>query len=325
MVEKNLTFLFPGQGSQYQGMALDFLAAGSAGVRELFALASELTGRDMEALLRDADAETLKRAGTAQPAITLANLSAAAYLGERGIKPAAAAGHSLGEYAALVSAGVISPEDCFTLVRERGAVMQRAADRIRESSAGTAQIGVSGAPGMAAVLGLRPEQVEALIAEWTAGGLKGLYAANFNSPRQVVISGVAEALAAAQERFKQAGAKRVLPLAVAGPFHSPLMAEAAEAFAPALEKIPFKDPALPLFSNVSGKRIRSGAEAKELAIRQITGAVRWTCEEEAIMALGTEAVLETGPGRVLQGLWKDTGSGIPCYAAGTVKDIGELL
>ncbi|MDR1373629.1 MAG: ACP S-malonyltransferase [Treponema sp.] len=317
MVAQNRTFLFPGQGAQYQGMALDFLAAGSAGGRELFALASESTGRDMEALLRDSDAETLKRSDIAQPAVTLANLAAAAFLGERGVEAAACAGHSLGEYAALVHSGVISPEACFTLVRERGAAMQRAADRIRE--AGT------GAAGMAAVLGLPPERVEALIAEWTAGGLKGLYAANFNSPRQVVISGTAEALAAARERLKEAGAKRVLPLAVAGPFHSPLMAEAAEAFAPVLEEIPFKDPVIPLFSNVSGKRVRSGIEAKELALRQITGTVRWTGEEEAISALGTGAVLETGPGRVLQGLWKDRGSEIPCYAAGTVKDIGDLV
>jgi [acyl-carrier-protein] S-malonyltransferase len=319
MVKKNRTFLFPGQGAQYQGMALDFLAAGSAGVRELFALASELMGRDMAILLRDSDAETLKRSDIAQPAVTLANLAAAAYLGERGAGPAACAGHSLGEYAALTSAGVISPEDCFILVRERGAAMQRAADRIRETAAGGEM-----AAGMAAVLGLSPERVEALIAEWAAGGLEGLYAANFNSPRQVVVSGTAEALAAARERFKEAGAKRVLPLAVAGPFHSPLMAEAAEAFGPVLEGIPFKDPVLPLFSNVSGKRVRSGQEARELALRQITGAVRWTDEEEAIAALGTEAVLEAGPGRVLQGLWKDTGSEIPCHAAGTVKDIGEL-
>ncbi|MDR2186008.1 MAG: ACP S-malonyltransferase [Treponema sp.] len=318
MVEKNRTFLFPGQGTQYQGMALDFLAAGSAGVRELFVLASKSMGRNMEALLRDSDAETLRRSDIAQPAVTLANLAAAAFLGERGIRPAACAGHSLGEYAAMVSAGVISPEDCFTLVRERGAAMQHAADRIREAGTGTV-------PGMAAVMGLPPERVETLIAEWIAGGLEGLYAANFNSPRQVVISGTAEALAAARERFKEAGAKRVLPLAVAGPFHSPLMAEAAEAFAPVLEEVHFKDPAIPLFSNVSGKRVFSGIEVKELALRQITGTVRWTSEEDAILALGTGAVLETGPGRVLQGLWKDRGSEIPCYAAGTVKDIEELV
>jgi [acyl-carrier-protein] S-malonyltransferase len=295
-------------------MALDLLE--SAGVRQLFELASERMGRDMAALLRDADAETLKRSDIAQPAVTLANLAAAAVLGERGIAPAAVLGHSLGEYAALVSAGVISPEDCFTLVRERGKAMQDAADRLGGGDA---------APGMAAVLGLDPERVEALIAEWKAAGLGGLYAANFNSPRQVVVSGTAEALEAAQARFREAGARRVIRLPVAGPFHSPLIAEAAERFAPVLEGIPFKDPALPFYSNVSGGPVNSGAEAKKLALRQITEPVRWTAEEAAATAApGIGAVLETGPGKTLQGLWKDAGSGIPCYAAGTLEDMAKL-
>jgi [acyl-carrier-protein] S-malonyltransferase len=187
--------------------------------------------------------------------------------------------------------------------------------------------GDNSAPGMAAVLGLAPEQVEALVKSF---GIAELYAANINSPKQVVVSGTAAALAAAETKFKEAGAKRVLRLAVAGPFHSPLMAEAADAFGPALESVSFKDPAIPLFSNVSGKAVSSGAEAKELALKQITSPVRWIAEENAIAALGIEAVLETGPGKALQGLWKDLGSGepagaIPAFAAGKLEEIEALF
>jgi [acyl-carrier-protein] S-malonyltransferase len=333
MVTKSITtaFLFPGQGAQYRGMGLDFRKA-SGEVQSLFALASDIMGRDMGELLETADDETLKRTDISQPVITLVNLAAAAFLKERGVIPAGCAGFSLGEYAALVISGVISAEDCFRLVKARGRVMQESVDRIKaESAAGMAGPEAPGPgtpdavePGMAAVIGLAPAQVEALIARWTAEGLSGLYGANFNSPRQVAVSGTAAALAEAQERFKAAGARRVLRLSVAGPFHSPLLADAAEKFAPFLEDVSFKDPAAPLYSNVSGKPVRTGAEARELALKQITNPVRWIEEEEAIAASGTGAVLEVGPGKVLQGLWKETGSALPCYAAGTVEAVEEL-
>jgi [acyl-carrier-protein] S-malonyltransferase len=320
-------FLFPGQGAQYQGMALDFFKA-SGEVRALFALASDIMGRDMEELLGTADDETLKRTDISQPAITLANLAAAAFLKERGLSPAGCAGFSLGEYAALVISAVISPEDCFRLVQERGRLMQESVDRIKAESARKtpgAETPDTAEPGMAAVVGLSPDQVEALIAEWAAQGFTGLYGANFNSPRQVVVSGTAEALAAARDRFKEAGARRVLRLPVAGPFHCPLLADAAEKFAPFLEKVSFKDPVLPLYSNVSGRPVRTGAEARELALKQITSPVRWIQEEEAIAASGIGMAVEAGPGKVLQGLWKEAGSALPCYAAGTAEAVEELL
>jgi [acyl-carrier-protein] S-malonyltransferase len=316
MVNNNTkaAFLFPGQGAQYPGMALDFLAS-SKEAKALFALASEAMGKDMEALLRDSDAETLKRSDIAQPTVTLANLCASACLRERGLQPAAVAGHSLGEYAALANAGVISSGDCLKLVAARGKAMQATADRI-------AKQGGDAAPGMAAVIGLSPEQVEALVKE---SGIADLYAANINSPKQTVIAGTAAALAAAEAKFKEAGAKRVLRLQVAGPFHSPLMAEAADAFGPVLESAPFADPAIPLFSNVSGKAVRSGAEARELALKQITSSVRWIAEESAIAALGVEMLLEAGPGKALQGLWKDSGSELPIFAAGKLEEIDTLF
>jgi [acyl-carrier-protein] S-malonyltransferase len=314
--DKKMVFLFPGQGAQYQGMALDLWEV-SEGVKRLFALASDITGRDMRALIAGADGETLKRTDVSQPAITLANLAAAVFLGDRGIRPAAAAGFSLGEYAALCAAGVVTEEDCFRLVKARGEAMQAAADRIRRE----AEASGGGAPGMAAVVGLPPEQAESLIAEWK---IEGLYAANINSPRQLVVSGTSAALAEAEGRFKEAGARRVIPLQVAGPFHCPLIAGAAEAFRPALEAVPFKDPEIPLYSNVTGGEIKTGAEAKELALAQITGPVRWTAVEASILAGGLEAALETGPGKVLQGLWKDSGAEFPCLPAGTLQDIEKL-
>jgi [acyl-carrier-protein] S-malonyltransferase len=316
---KKILFLFPGQGAQYPGMALDFLAAGSPGVKKLFDLASDTIGQDMEALLRNTDAETLKRTDISQPALTLANLAAAAYLAEQGIQAAACAGFSLGEYAALAVSGIISEADCFRLVKARGEAMQAAVDQIAAETTGNA-------PGMAAVIGLAPEQAETLIAQWTAGGLEGLYPANINSPRQLVVSGTAAALAEAEIRFKEAGARRFIRLQVAGPFHSPLLAGATEQFRPVLEAAAFQNPAIPLYSNVTGKALTTGEEAKTLALRQITEPVRWVEEERAIVeAGGIEAVLETGPGKVLQGLWRDFGADTPCYAAGTAADITALL
>jgi [acyl-carrier-protein] S-malonyltransferase len=317
MNKKNVVYLFPGQGAQYSGMAHDLLV--SSAVKTLFDTASEIFGKDMKALLQS-DADTLKRTDVSQPAITLANLAAAVYLGEQGYSPAACAGFSLGEYAALVYSGVIDAADCFRLIKARSEAMQKTADRLREESGGDA----AAAPGMAAIVGLAPEQVEKLIAEWNASGLKDLYAANINSPKQLVVSGTAAALTEAENRFKEAGAKRVIRLQVAGPFHSPFMADSAEAFAPVLESVTFRDPSISLFSNVTGKQVSSGEEAKKLALQQITSPVRWVEEEASIAASGVEACLEVGPGKVLQGLWRDSGSELPCYLAGTVEDISKI-
>jgi len=314
---ENIAFLFPGQGAQYTGMAVDLLS--SDNVKILFDTASDIFKRDMKEIL-NYDADTLKRTDVSQPAITVANLAAFIFLKDRGFTPSVCAGFSLGEYAALVCAGVINTEDCLRLIKTRGEVMQKAADLLREESGGDA----SASPGMAAVVGLAPETAELLISQWRAEGLKDLYAANINSPKQIVISGTASALAEAEGRFKEAGAKRVIRLPVAGPFHSPLMSKAAEEFAQALSAVTFCDPVMPVFSNVTGKRISSGKEAKELAVMHITHPVRWIDEEKEITSCGVKVCLEAGPGRVLHGLWKDSGSEIPILAAGTAEDISKL-
>jgi [acyl-carrier-protein] S-malonyltransferase len=297
-------------------MALDFLDAGSAGARRLFACASEALGQDCEALLRTSGAEALCRTDLSQPLLTLADLSAAAFLAERGFEPAGCAGFSLGEYAALAVCGVLGEEACFALVTERGRAMQACVDALSEPA------------GMAAVVGLDAAHVDAVLASALACGAAApgeLFAANRNAARQVVISGTERALAAAEGLFREAGARRFVRLAVAGPFHSPLMAPAAERFAAFLESLPFADPRIPLYSNVSGRRVRSGIEAKALAARHMTSAVRWTDEEQAIIAEQVfDAALEVGPGSVLAGLWRDTGSAAPCHAAGTAADIRRI-
>jgi len=317
MNKTKAAFLFPGQGAQYSGMGIDLLS--SDAVKKLFDTASEVFGKDAKEML-NSDADTLKRTDVSQPAITLVNLAAAVFLAEQGFVPAACAGFSLGEYAALVSAGVLSIEDCLKLIKARGEAMQETADTLREAAGGDA----AAAPGMAAIVGLEPKQVEELIATWAGEGVKDLYAANINSNKQLVVAGTAAALTEAENRFKEAGAKRVIRLQVAGPFHSPLMADAASAFAPALESVTFNDPAIPVFSNVTGKAISSGEEAKKLALQQITSPVRWVEEQASVAAAGIESCLEVGPGKVLQGLWKDTGSTLPIYAAGTTDDISKI-
>jgi [acyl-carrier-protein] S-malonyltransferase len=306
---KNAVFLFPGQGSQYPGMALDFYDV-SARVRELFVLASDVLGQDMKKLLSESDEQTLKRTEVAQPAVTLANLSSAAALGERGIAPTAVAGHSLGEYAALAVAGVVTEGDCFMLVKARGEAMREAAEKL--GATGTAV-----AAGMAAVMGLTPEKIEECLGVWK---LDGLFAANFNSPRQTVVSGTEAALAEAEKRFKDAGGRRFVRLPVSGPFHSPFMKAAADKFSTILQNVTFNAPKIPFFSNVTGKEVFDGAEAKKLALRQITSPVRWTDEEAEIQKLPLEAVLEVGPGAVLSGLWRDSGSTLECFPAGKLAD-----
>jgi [acyl-carrier-protein] S-malonyltransferase len=300
---------------------------GSSGIRALFDTASSILGKDVRSLLQ-ADAEVLKRTDVSQVAITVASLAAVKALAKRGIKPIACAGFSLGEYPALATAGVVSEADVIKLVFERGRIMQEVADEIA-ASAGSIDGASAAAPGMAAVLGLAPEAVDAVIAALVKDGKidgSSLFGANYNSPLQTVISGTAAALSAAEEAFKAAGARRVLRLKVAGPFHSPLMAKAGTAFSRVLESVSFADPKLPLFSNVTGARVSSGSEAKACAVAHISNPVRWTMEEAAIAALLSSGsvltspeLVEVGPGKVLSGLWTDS------KHAGVCKPYTEIL
>lgn len=304
-------FLFPGQGAQYPGMGKD-LRDSSREVRTLFRLASDSAGFDLAKLLFEGSEDDLKATDKAQAAITLVNLSAAQVLKERGITPDGAAGFSLGEYAALAAAGILSAEAVFSLVRFRGEVMEKASRALD---------GPDGGAGMAAVMGLDFPAIAGAIG---ASGIRDLYAANYNSPVQTVVSGTAAALAKAEEVFKAAGAKRIIRLKVSAPFHSPLLAEARAALEAELEKYEFADPKIPAYSNVTGKPISGGAEAKRLCGEQITSPVLWVDVERNVMAAGYDRILEAGPGAVLGGLWKAICTDVPCRPAGKAADIAVL-
>jgi [acyl-carrier-protein] S-malonyltransferase len=304
-------FLFPGQGAQYPGMARDLFDE-SARVRDLFTLAADTTGIDVRRLLFEGTEEELKETVNTQVSVTLANLSAAAALVERGIAADGAAGFSLGEYSALVETGVLTAAQVFPLVKLRGELMAKAAAALDRSA---------GDPGMAAVLGLSPDKVDEALA---AAKIPDLFGANYNSPVQVVISGTAAALAAGIEALKAAGARRVIPLKVSGPFHSPLLAAAARDLEQALASIDFKNPAKTLFSNVTGAVVATGADAKTLAVRQVTAPVRWTTEEQTLLDSGFSRFIEAGPGTVLTGLWNAFHEAVPCLSGGKLEQIRQI-
>ena len=303
-------FLFPGQGAQYPGMAKDLWEASHL-VRELFQKASDASGMDAKKLLFDSTAEELKATDRTQVAITLANLCSSAALREKGVRMEGCAGFSLGEYAALSEAGVIRLEDVFPIVKARGELMEKAA-RTLDSGAG--------APGMAAVLGIPAEKAASTI-EALAGS--EAYIANQNSPAQVVVSGTAAGLAIAEQALKAAGARRFVRLQVSGPFHCPLMTEARAAFDEALRSYTFSDPLIPVYSNVTGTLIRTGAEAMELCGRQLVSMVRWVSVEESLLADGYNSFLEAGPGTVLAGLLRGLRPEARCAAAGTLEGIAK--
>ncbi len=303
-------FLFPAQGAQYPGMARD-LWQHSQKVKELFQIASEATGTDMRRLLFDGTEDELRATDRTQIAVTLANLSAAVVLDEHGVTGNGFAGFSLGEYSALHLAGVIAAADIFSIAKERGVAME-AASRASDTAEGRS--------GMAAVVGLTPDRVEAAIANLATGSI---FVANYSSPRQVVLAGTAGGLRDAEIACKEDGARRFIPLKVSGPFHSPLIQDAADRLADVLAGIPFLDPVLPVYANVTGARVTSGDEARQLCVQQVVSSVRWTDEVAALQAAGYERYLEVGPGKVLAGIFRGFDGDFRCEAAGTLEAIEE--
>lgn len=315
---KKYAFLFPGQGAQVQGMIKDVCEAFPE-ARDVVDRVSKITGKDAAKLLWETPQEELNRSDNSQLAITTASLAIMAALKSKEIEPSAAMGFSLGEFPALYAAGILSFEDVVKVVCRRGSIMQEVCEKIAAENAGNA-------PGMSAILGLPPEKVEEIAAE-----IDGAYAANLNSVKQTVIAGTADGLAKAEEKAKEAGARRAVRLAVAGPFHCPLMQRAADSFKVALEPYEFCDPKIALFSNVTGKKVVAGDAAKESAVDHLTHPVRWTDEEKVLAGLisasGDEwAVLEVGPGKVLAGLWgqTDAGASLPAVSVNTAEVISSL-
>ncbi len=301
-------FLFPGQGAQYPGMGKDLWDA-SDSVKKLFSSASESAGMDLERLLFQGSAEELQSTDKAQIAITLVSLCSSLFLKEKGISAEGCAGFSLGEYAALHEAGVINIEHLFPIVKIRGDLMEKTARGLDSPS---------GKPGMAAVVGIPVAKAAEVVAQLASDCV---YLANYNSPVQAVLSGSQDGLSRAEAALKAAGAKRVIRLKVSGPFHSPLMENAAAEFEKALKEFPFRDPKIPVYSNVTGTRISSAEEARQLCRKQIVSPVRWTTVEESLVSEGFARFLEAGPGTVLTGLFKALKADANAAPAGKIEDI----
>lgn len=318
-MSKKFAFLFPGQGAQEPGMLKDICEAFPV-ARKIIDKISEITGVDMPKLMWESEASVLSRSDNSQLAITAASVATMKVLEEKGVVPASAMGFSLGEFPALYAAGVLSFEDVIKVVQKRGQIMQAVCEQIASENEGHA-------PGMSAILGLAPEKVTEI-----ANSIENVYAANLNSVKQTVISGTFDGLEAAEKAFADAGARRCVRLAVAGPFHSPLMQKAADEFEKAIADVTFNDPKIPLFSNVTGKQVMSGEEAKKSAVLHLTNPVRWTDEEAVLGAMMTEdagsewKVIEVGPGRVLGGLWKQTefGEKWVCDSVNTVDTVNGV-
>ena len=277
-------YIFPGQGAQFSGMGLD-LYENSSEAQHLFEDANEILGFNITDIMFEGTAEQLKETKVTQPAIFIHSVILAKTLGDS-FKPEMVAGHSLGEFSALVAAGALSFEDGLRLVSQRAQAMQKAC----EAQPST----------MAAVLGLEDKIVEDICAK-----IDGVVvAANYNCPGQLVISGEVEAIERACEAMKEAGARRALMLPVGGAFHSPMMEPAREELAAAIENTNFSKPNCPIYQNVTATAITDENEIKANLISQLTAPVRWTQSVQQMIKDGATLFTEVGPGKVLQGLVK---------------------
>lgn len=278
-------YIFPGQGSQFPGMAKEYYE-NSAFAKKLFEQANEILGFRISDIMFEGTDEDLKQTKVTQPAIFLH--SVIAYKSIENAKPDMVAGHSLGEFTALVANGTLSFEDALQLVSVRADAMQKACE-INPST-------------MAAVLNLADDKVETICAEVQKETGEIVVAANYNCPGQLVISGTKKGIDIACDRMKAAGAKRALVLPVGGAFHSPLMLPAKEELQSAILATKFHVPTCAIYQNVVAKAVMNNEEIKQNLIDQLTGAVRWTQSVQAMISDGATKFTEAGPGKVLQGL-----------------------
>ncbi|HET6147729.1 MAG TPA: ACP S-malonyltransferase [Polyangia bacterium] len=307
-----LAFLFPGQGSQQVGMGKALCDAFPA-ARAVFDEADAALGYPLSRLCFEGPDGELTLTANAQPAILTTSIAALRVLeGETDLRASVVAGHSLGEYSALVAAGALRLPDAVRVVHLRGQLMQEAV--------------APGVGAMAAILGLSAADVEAACAEALAGGPAGqvVSAANYNGGGQVVIAGHRAAVERACAAAKARGAKRALPLSVSAPFHCALMAPAAERLAAALAQIPVAAPSVPVVTNVEAAPNQDAARVRELLARQVTAPVRWEESIQRLAAMGVSGAVEVGAGRVLAGLVKRIAPAIAVHAASDPESIGEL-
>ncbi len=277
-------YVFPGQGSQFTGMAKE-LYESSAESKALFEQANDILGFRITDVMFEGTAEELKQTKVTQPAIFLHSVILAKSLGAE-FEPDMVAGHSLGEFSALVAAGAMTFSDGLKLVSARAGAMQKACEAVEST--------------MAAILALEDEVVENVCKE--IGGV--VVPANYNCPGQLVISGELKAVTEACEQLKEAGARRALILPVGGAFHSPLMEPAREELAAAIAEVELKEPMCPVYQNVTASGVTSPDEIKQNLIAQLTAPVKWTQTMKQMIADGVTSVTEVGPGKVLQGLFK---------------------
>ena len=303
----NLAFLFPGQGSQFAGMGKT-LAEAHVEARQVFEEADDALGFRLSALCFEGPDEDLKRTENTQPALLTVSVAAFRVLAAKGVLPEYVAGHSLGEYSALVASGALAFRDAVQLVRKRGRFMQEAVP--------------SGVGAMAALLKLPEGKLDGILAEAAQGEV--VSAANFNSPDQVVIAGHAGAVARAMELAKAAGAKRAVPLAVSAPFHCALMKQAQERMGHELDAVHFVDLQIPLVNNWRAVETRTAAEAREGLFEQIPNPVRWTETIRYLAAKGISRFVEVGPGAVLTGLLRNINPNLAGIKFGEAADEEKL-
>lgn len=297
-------FMFPGQGAQKAGMGKDFYEQSETAARVIDE-ASKRLGIDMKELCFEEN-DRLDQTEYTQAALVTVCMAMEHVVRERGLQPDVTAGLSLGEYCAIASAGGMSAEDAITTVRQRGILMQNAVPGGRGS--------------MAAVLGMTGEAIESVI-----GGMDGVTVANYNCPGQIVITGWTDSVEKASAVLKDAGAKRVMPLNVSGPFHSPMLAEAGRELGRVLEDIELTPLQIPYVTNVTAEYVTDISRTKALLEKQVASSVRWQQSVENMIADGVDTFVEIGPGRTLAGFMRKISRDVKVYNIGTWEDVDKVV
>ena len=299
-----IVFMFPGQGAQYVGMGKDFYDSFACS-KEIFDKADEVLDIDVKKLCFEEN-EDINITEYTQAAMVTASVAILKKIEEMGLKPDLTAGLSLGEYCALVASDVMSFEDAVKVVRQRGILMQ---DTVP-----------AGEGAMSAVLGMKKEAIEAVLPD-----VEGIVTiANYNCPGQIVISGESEAVAKAGDALKEAGAKRVLPLKVSGPFHSPMLKSAGESLQKELEQITFSPLKIPYVTNVNAQKVTDSTEIIDLLVRQMYSPVRWMQSMERMIADGVDTFVEIGPGRTLEGFLRKINRNVKVFHISQWEDVDKV-